>query len=411
MASLVERKWIVWLLVAAGAIVLLAALASREPPPVVSVAQAQRANISAAITSNGKVEPIEPHTRRALYDTFVERVHAVEGRAVKQGELLATLNADDIRAEVARLRDQLLKAQEEVRTGRSGGPAAEIAQVESDIRQTEADVARLKHERESLERLMAKQAATQHEVDQTKLALAKAEENLRVLRQKREELRRTAGLSAERGSLQLEQTRAALRAAEEKLASARVTAPAAGTLYALPIRAGQFVRTGEILAELADLRRVQVRAFVDEPELGGLATGQAVEITWDAMRGRTWQGRTEQIPKAVVARGNRSVGELLCSVENAELALLPNTNVDVRISVQQRPNTLAVPRAVVRSEGNERYVFVLDGETLRRRTVTVGIASTTQYEILEGLKEGERVALPGDAVLRDGMSVRLTDAK
>jgi HlyD family secretion protein len=333
----------------------------------------------------------------------------VEGRAVKRGELLAMLNADDIRAEVARLREQLVTAQETLRAARAGGPADEIAKVEADIRQTEADVARLRKERDSLERLLAKQAATQQELDQTKLALAKAEENLRVQQQKRAELRRSAGVNVERGALQLEQTRAALRAAEEKLASARVTAPAAGTLYALPLRPGQFVRVGELLAELADLKRVQVRAFVDEPELGMLGAGQAVQITWDAMPGHTWQGRVEQVPKAVVARGNRSVGEVLLSVENDEGALLPNTNVDVRISVQQHQNALAVPRAAVRSEGAERYVFVLDGDTLRRRTVKVGIASTTQYEILQGLNEGDRVALPGDATLRDGMSVRVAE--
>ncbi len=396
-----------WLVAGVALLIVPALLASREPPPQVTVARAVRANLSTVISSNGKVEPIEPHTLRAQFDTFVERVIAAEGRPVKQGELLATLNAADIRAEVARLREQLVAAQEELRTGRTGGNAAEVAQVDSDIRQAELDVARLRKERESLERLLAKQAATQNEVDLAKAALVRAEDSLRVLQQKRAELRRTAELSAERGSLQLEQTRAALQAAGEKLASARVTAPAAGTLYALPIKAGQFVRTGDLLAELADLKRVQVRAFVDEPELGMLSAGQDVEINWDAMPGRTWQGRTEQIPKAVVARGNRSVGEVLCSVENAQLALLPNTNVDVRINVRQHANALAVPRAAVRTEGAERVVYVLDGGSLRRRAVKVGIASTTQYEILEGLSEGDRVALPGDATLHDGMAVRV----
>lgn len=404
---LIHRKWIVWLLAAAVVVILLAVLASREPPPQVSAAQAARVNLSTVVVSNGKVEPIQPHSLRAQYDTFVERVLATEGRPVKKGELLAVLNADDIRAEVARLREQLLAAQEAVRTGRAGGPADEIARVESDIRQAEADVARLRRERDALERLLAKQAATQTEVDAVKRALTAAEENLRVLQQKRTELKRTAGVNVERGSLQLEQTRAALNAAQEKLASARVTAPANGTLYALPIRAGQFVRTGDLLAELADLTQVQVRAFVDEPELGVLSVGLPVEIAWDALPGRAWQGRTVQIPKAVVARGNRSVGEVLCSVENPERILLPNTNVDIRIRVRQNENALAVPRAAVRGEGNDRYVFVLDGTTLRRRPVKVGIASTTQYEILDGLKEGDSVALPGDAILRDGMTVRI----
>ena len=67
---------------------------------------------------------------------------------------------------------------------------------------------------------------------------------------------------------------------------------------------------------------------------------------------------------------------------------------------------LRVPRGAVRSDGNKRFVFVLDGQNLRRRDVSVGIASATRYEILDGLREGERVAFRSDAELRDGMAVR-----
>jgi HlyD family secretion protein len=184
-----------------------------------------------------------------------------------------------------------------------------------------------------------------------------------------------------------------------------------GTLFALPVRLRDFVRTGDVLAEVADLSHVRVRAFVDEPELGSLEAGQAVEITWDAAPGRTWSGRTEQIPKAVVARGSRSVGEVLCSVENAKQDLLPNTNVNLLIRVRERSNALVVSRGAVHVEGNKRVVYVLEGDRLRRREVRVGIASATKFEVLDGLSEGQRVALPGDVILRDGLEVRAVAPK
>jgi HlyD family secretion protein len=162
---------------------------------------------------------------------------------------------------------------------------------------------------------------------------------------------------------------------------------------------------------MADLRQVRVRTFVDEPDLGWLEPGQMVEITWDAMPSRLWTGRTEQIPKQVVARGTRSVGEVLCSVDNSKLELLPNTNVNVRIRVRERPNALVVPPAAVRSDVTHHYVFAENGGRLHRREITVGIASATMYEVLAGLDEVAHVALPGGVELRDGMEVRAVEAK
>ena len=103
------------------------------------------------------------------------------------------------------------------------------------------------------------------------------------------------------------------------------------------MRVGDFVKLGDVLAEMADLRHVRVRAFVDEPDLGSLEPNQEVQVTWDAKPGRTWTGKIEQVPKQVVARGTRSVGEVLCSVDNNKLELLPNVNVEVRILVREQP--------------------------------------------------------------------------
>ncbi len=403
-----QKKWLGWAVVGALVLaVLLAGLASREPAPEVAAAVVERARLQATIISNGKVEPIVPHVIRAQIPAFVRSVSAVEGQAVRAGDAILRLDDEEAAAEVARLRRELLAAQELLRAGRSGGHPVEVAQLEADLRKAEAEAARLRKEFEAIERLLAKQAATLAERDLAKSTLERAENDLRVLRQRKDELARQARLDVERGLLEVDRARAALAAAEEHLRSARVTAPAGGTLYALPVRAGHYVRVGDLLAEVGDLSRVQVRAFVDEPELGSLAKEQPVEITWDAQPGLTWRGRTENVPKAVVPRGNRSVGEVLCSVENERLQLLPNTNVNVVIRVRERADALVVPRAAVGAQGALRYVFVLEGSTVRRRDVQVGIAGATQYEVLQGLREGERVAIPGDTVLRDGLAVRV----
>jgi HlyD family secretion protein len=196
-----------------------------------------------------------------------------------------------------------------------------------------------------------------------------------------------------------------MRAVQEKLNSARVLAPLGGTVYSLTARQGTYVQTGEVLAELADLTRIRARAFVDEPELGLLKEGQTVEITWDGLAGRTWSGRVEQLPKIVVARGSRNVGEVLCSVMDANSELLPNTNVDVRIRTAERDNTLTLPRGAIRSDGNRQYVFVIQEGRLARRDVSLGISNSSHYEILDGITETDVIALPGASDLQEGMPV------
>jgi HlyD family secretion protein len=166
------------------------------------------------------------------------------------------------------------------------------------------------------------------------------------------------------------------------------------------------VKVGDTLAEMADLRHVRVRAFVDEPDLGLLEPNQNIEVTWDAKPGITWKGRTEQVPKQVVARGMRSVGEVLCSVDNGRLELLPNINVQVRIMVRELHGALVVPRAAVREDNGQRYVFVFQGNTVRRRDISVGVASASKYEVLSGLTTADRIAEPADLELMDGMEVR-----
>jgi HlyD family secretion protein len=406
-----RKRWI-WLVLGGAVLVaLLVGLAGRDPVPSVSAARATRENLDAWISSDGKVEPVQPYSLRAQLGTFVNRVLANEGQAVRKGQLLVELDATGTSAQLAQARQNLIAAQEDLRAARTGGRPEETAKLESDLRKAQAELERLRQQQAALERLVASHAATQDELAENQLALERAEADWRYLQQKKDELARRAGLDLDRATLRVQQMQDEVRDLEQKVHSAQVSAPADGTLYSLPVRPGDYVHVGDLVAEMADLHRVRVRAFVDEPDLGSLALNQPVEIAWDAMPNKVWTGTTEQVPRQVVARGARSVGEVLCSVANERLELLPNVNVSVHIRVRQRSGALVVPRAAVRAEGSRRYVFVIDAGRLRRREVQVGIASATKYEVLQGLAEGDLVGLPGDVELRDGLEVRAVEIR
>jgi HlyD family secretion protein len=379
----------------------------------ISATKPFRQSIMSSISSNGKVEPISPYVVRAQSDTFVEKVYASEGQSVKKGQLLLTLDVKDAAAQLASAKSKLLHAQDDLRAAQGGGKADEAARVASDLAKAQADRDRLQREHDSLERLLAQGAATKEELAGNELLLAKARADAEKYAAAKQEFGRQVNVNASGAALAVQQAQSDVAALEDKVRQGRITAPIDCTLYSLPARAGDYVKTGDLLAEMADLHKVRVRAFIDEPDLGGLEANLPVRITWDALPNSSWQGKTEIIPKQVVARGSRSVGELLCSVDNEKLQLLPNTNVNVRINSKERINVVTVPRGAVETENGKRYVFVVQSgvrdSTLQKREIQVGIADATSFEVLSGLQGNEIVALPGDVDLKDGMVVKVVN--
>jgi HlyD family secretion protein len=387
-------------------------LSGRKPVPKVAVVEPTRENLISSISSNGKVEPIAPYVMRAQLDTFVERVTVHEGQAVKKGQLLLELDVKEAAAKLAEAKGRLLKAEDDLRSAMAGGKIDEVAKIASDLAKAQARRDRLQKNNEVLQRLVARQAATQDELAANDLALIEAQAEVARLSAAKQQFDRTVKLDSDQTPLRVQQIRDEVAALDEKVRQGRIVAPADGTLYSLPVKAGDYVRLGDLLAEMADLHKVRVRAFIDEPELGGLEANEPVKITWDALPNRTWVGKTEIIPKQVVKRETRSVGELLCSINNDKLELLPNINVNVRINSRERLGVLSVPRGAVEADGARRYVFVVKKNqlgvgksTLEKREIHVGIADATNYEVVSGLQEGELVALPGDVDLHDGMTV------
>jgi RND family efflux transporter MFP subunit len=353
----------------------------------------------------------------------VKKIYVNEGQAVKKGQLLMELNIKEVAAQLAESQAKLLQVQNDLRAAKAGGKADEAAKVAGDLAKAEAARDRLQKNHDALVRMAEGQAATKEDIAANEQALVNANAEVTRLLAVKQEFDRQARLDAERGELQVQQTLSEMAALEDKVNNGRITAPADGTLYSigrnaasLPLKAGDYVRVGDLLAEMADLHKVRVRAFIDEPELGALEEGEPVIITWDALPNRSWVGKTEIIPKQVVPHGTRSVGELLCGVNNDKLELLPNINVNVRINSRERNNVLAVPRGAVASEGGRRYVYVVKANELgvgksrlEKREIKVGIADAISYEVVSGLQEGEMVALPGETDLRDGMAVQVVN--
>jgi HlyD family secretion protein len=339
--------------------------------------------------------------------TTVKRLLVKEGDHVKRGQLLLRLDDAEARSEAARALAQLRASQAEISAIQSGGNREEVLTLQAQL--AKARTARDTAERtlEALEHLQQQGAASSGEVALARDQVKSSNADLRLLEQKQKD--RYSPPEIVQAQSQQSQAQAAYAAAQDVLSQLNIRAPFDAVVYSLPVHQGAYVNSGDLVLQAADLSRVLVRAFVDEPDVGRLMPGQLLEVTWDAMPGRRWQSEITNIPATVKLHGTRNVGETTCAVDNHDFALLPNVNVSVTIVTEEHRDVLTVPREAVRSDAGRIYVYQIVNDQLQRRDIETSVSNLTQVEVTGGIQVNAAVALTSlnSKPLHDGLAVRV----
>jgi HlyD family secretion protein len=380
---------------------------AHQAPLKVRAALVQRGPIRSLVSTNGKIEPIQNFEAHAPVPTTVKRLLVKEGDHVRSGQLLLQLDDADIRSQAARAEAQVKAAQANQSMLKTSGTQEEVLTLNAQLAKAQSarDVAQ--RNLDALRKLQQQGAASPGEVRQAEDKLQSAQADLTLLEQKKKD--RYSQPEVAKIQAQGEEAQAAYDAAEDSLGKSSVRAPFDGIVYSLPVKQGAFVQAGELLLQEADLSRVLVRAFVDEPDVGRLQVDQKVEVTWDALQGRTWAGTVSTVPATVKQRGNRNVGEATCTIDNHDFRLLPNVNVGVTIVVAEQQNVLTLQRDALHTDDSKPFVYqIVDGH-LKRQVVDVSLQNLTRVEITSGLSAGDSVALPAEEnkPLVDGAAVKI----
>jgi HlyD family secretion protein len=402
-----RKRWLMWAAGIALAVVLLASFMSRGDVVPVRVATVERGTIRSLVSTNGKVEPVQSFEAHAPVGTTVKKLLVGEGQQVKKGQLLAQLDAAEASSQAARALSQVRAAQAESSAAQSGGNREEVLTLASQL--AKARTARDTSQRnlEALRRLQQNGAASPGEVKQAEDQFAAAEADLKLLQEKQKD--RYSAPERARVEAQRSEAQSAYAASENILRQLNIRAPFDGVVYSLPVHQGSYLNPGDLILQEADLSKILVRAFVDEPDVGRLARGQPVQLTWDAVPGRTWQGRVNTIPSTVKLLGTRNVGETTFVVDNQDLKLLPNINVGVTIVTAEHPNALTVPREAVRLDDGKTFVFQVVNDELKRRDIQTAISNLTQVEVTGGITDKAMLALAStnSKPLQDGLAVKV----
>ena len=402
-----------WLWVGAAVLVVLVFFVTRSmtrdrlPVRAVRVSRQQLVN---TISTNGRVEPVMNYPIYSPVSATVEALDVQPGEQVAASKLLLQLDDVQARARVAAAESGVKTAQAALDAATHNGSSQERQASASDIAKAKIDRDQAKHDLDALTKLKATGAASASEVASAQERLDTAEAGVHAAEDGAHS--RYAPSDVARAQAALADAEASLAAARDVEAKTAPHAPAAGTVYSVGVSRSEFAEEGRLLMQIADMHKLRVRAYFDEPLIGQLAVGQVVQIKWDGdpRPGHVWLGHVTRTPTTVVAYTTRTVGETLIDIDGGDGGLLPDTNVTVTVTTSSQPNVLTVPREALHVENGKPFVFKVQGDELIRTPIVEGGTPTlTLAPILSGLEDGDIVATGSTSgqPLQDGIPIKV----
>lgn len=350
-------------------------------------------DLTKSFSTNGKVEPIDDFQVHAQAAGQVQDVYVDVGQKARVGQLLLKMDDKYALANLAHANSTLQAAELATSDIQHGGSQDERNTYAADLNratlQRQQDAASLA----ALQQLLKQGAASAGEIEVAQHRLEIDDVNLHNIQQHSTQRYGQADLA--RAQAELADARAGVAAAQGSYDTADVRSKIDGTVYYLPVSQYDYVSAGDDLIYVANLNHMRITAYFDEPDIGNLAAGQPVTITWEAKPGKIWHGHITQAPTTVISYLTRFVGECFITVDDANGDLKPNANVNVTVITAQHFHVLSVPREAMRFDGSQPYVFrIIDNKLVRTPiNITGGIVNLNRVEIVGGLSEGDSVAL------------------
>jgi HlyD family secretion protein len=201
----------------------------------------------------------------------------------------------------------------------------------------------------------------------------------------------------------VQQTRSRLHYQLDQLAKTVIRSPISGTVLSITAQQGETVAAGfsaPTLITVADLSRLEVRAYVDETDIGHMRLNLPAEVRVEAFPGKIFKGRVTKIASASTVKDNVITYETTVAVENAGGLLRPDMTTTVSLILGEYPNVLLVPSEAVHQETNRSFVYLFRPikqglERAELRVIQTGFDDGSHTEVKKGLKEGDSVIVAG----------------
>ena len=309
------------------------------------------------IESIGTLNPFEEVTISAEVEGVLRSVKVEEGTQVSKGMLLAAIDDSDYGLEVKR--------------------------AEAALRQAEATLENTKLEFKRKDALHKEELVTKQQYDDvvTRLSLTEAE---------------------------VERAKASLAIARLKLSKTKITSPLACVVKEKRVSAGDFVKNGTSLLVIIQSNPIKLRFTVPEKDVGRLKINQEVILKVDGFPGSEFKGKVNIIFPNVEEKTRTLQVEAL--VPNNNGILKPGLFAKVILYTAGERDTIVVPVTALLYEAEKVKVFIIEGDRAKEREVKLGSKYGELMEIIDGVKEGEKIVAIGQQNLSEGAKVSVQQA-
>ena len=312
------------------------------------VARAERRDIESTLLMTGEITPEFQVDVKAEVGGKIKKLHVEVGQTVKKGDLLAEIDDTDLLTEKKSALTDIEGAQLSVNKNRGN-----------------YERARALHD----EKLISKEVFENLEAD-----LAISENSL-------------------------EKAKSRLQIVEDKLSKTKIVAPADGIPLNIPVKEEQVVvaaasvNSGTVLMTFADLSRLLIYSHVNQVDAPRLKDGLEVDVNVADSPEHPIKARIDFIAPLAVVKNNIKGFEVHALIQDNDGRLKPGMSVSMNVPVGRAEDAVSVPVAAVFKDRRQNIVYVRNGETTEKRTVTIGVNNLSFVEITSGVNEGEEILL------------------
>ncbi|MFM7218942.1 MAG: efflux RND transporter periplasmic adaptor subunit [Nodosilinea sp.] len=388
--------------------------------------------LTVRMSASGRVKPTQTVNLSPENAGIVEELYVEQGDRVNQGQLIARMGSQDIRAQIAQNRAVVAEAEANLQLTRQGPRPEEIAQATAMVEAAQAQVldaqSRLELARGELGRnqtLFERGAISRTTLDnverEQRAAMATLEQAQARQREAQSRLQDLQNLpepaAVAQAQARLDQAQAQLQASQVRLAENQIRAPFTGIVTQKFATAGAFVTPTTSASELSSAtstaiialaQDLEVLAEVPEANINLVELGQPVEVVADAFPEETFVGRVTLIAPEAIERQNVTLFQVRIALDSGKTRLRSNMTVTVAFIGDQLAEALVVPTVAVVTQGGQTGVLVPEsGNNLAFQPVTLGPQVGEKIQILSGLQAGDRVFIdlpPGKSL--DRLTVR-----
>jgi HlyD family secretion protein len=382
----------------------------KEPVVTVEAAPAERTEISAVVSAEAVVFPVQQSIITPKITSTIREFKVQRGSKVQKGQLLAILENADLAAAAEQSQGEFAQAEAGYATTVEAGVPQEMQKAELDAAAARAAYEAQQKVYDSRKELFQQGALPRRDLDAAQVALAQAKTQSDVAERQLADLKRLGEREALKSAKgQLTAAKGKLMGSQAALSYSEIRSPINGVVTDRPQYAGELAAANQPLMTLMDLSKLIAKAHVSRLEASSLNVGDAAEVRTpgsdDAIRGRV------SLVSPALDPGSTTV-EVWVEVSKPDARLKPGMTVQVSIVAKTVKEALVVPAAAVfKNADGADYLMVAGSDAhAHQKTVKVGIRSGNRVQIVSGLDASEKVIDSGGYGLPDKTQIKLQDA-